>query len=129
MDLRPNERLLTQNTVPVIAWLFSLLSPFKLIRMATNKLYVSNIQVLGKTGLFGTSEFSMSLERIANIKVHQGIFGKIFNYGWIEIIDNSGEGVRWLTAQPTQFRKSVTEAQEISKKEQFQEMAKSMKSA
>lgn len=78
------------------------------------KLNITSKKVYGKIGLLHTRRLDSPLNKINNIGVTQNIFGKIFNYGTIEIktssllyefkyISNPNEFISRLNAQIEQY--------------------------
>lgn len=137
-DLRNNEQLLAEREIPVTFWVgFTvrcasvLLMPAALLdvcRVLTNSFVVTNKRVFGKVGLFGTSEYDIALDKVNSVKSHQGIIGKIFNYGHIEVTDSSSDSYFILCASPTKLKKQIFEIQDKFKEEQIVKMAKAVAS-
>lgn len=63
--------------------------PRDIIKYTTTKLEITNKKIKGKTGLVNTEELDSPLNKINSVKVEQGIFGKLFNYGKIIITTSS----------------------------------------
>ncbi len=70
----------------MIILLFSLVQFLKTyIIYKTVGLTVNNIQIKGKSGLVDIGNINSSLEQIGYIKTHIPLFGRLFNYGSVEI--------------------------------------------
>ena len=138
-DLRKGEQELGHKVIPMTFWIgealrcFTLIGiPFAALRVVsalTNSFVVTNKRVFGKVGLFGTSEYDIGLDRVTSVKSIQGILGKMLNYGYIEVTDQSGDFYRVLCSAPTQLKKQVFEIQDKYKEEQVVNMAKAMKAS
>lgn len=68
--------------------LFTIWKP--LIAMLTTELAVTNKKILGKKGFIKTEEMNSPLNTVQNVKVSNGLWGKIFKYGKIDITTTSG---------------------------------------
>lgn len=56
-----------------------------LVKFATNKLEITTKNIHGRKGLINREELDAPLNKITGIKVEQGFFGQVFNYGTIKI--------------------------------------------
>lgn len=54
------------------------------IRFLTTELALTNKKVIGKVGLIRTHSVASALNKIQNISISSGLFGKIFSYGTIK---------------------------------------------
>lgn len=79
----------------------------------STELAVTNKRVVAKTGLIRRSTIELNLSKIESIQVHQGIFGRIFNYGSL-IVSGAGNPQAPIPsiANPMNFRRLAMEAQE-----------------
>lgn len=109
--------------------LFTIIKP--IIAMLTTELAVTNYKIIGKTGFIKTSEMSSPLTAIQNVSVEQGFWGKVFKYGTIKITTTSGAYKYSYIKNPSEFRTTVLNQIEISKKDEMkrnaQEIANAMK--
>ena len=102
-----------------------------LIKLFTTKLSFSNKKVHGKVGLLHTKELDTPLNKVNNISVSQGIWGKIFNYGTINISSSSGSYSFNYISDPNSFKTALLNQIDIFDedrvKKQAEAMAKAMK--
>ncbi len=70
---------------------------------------VTNLRIIHKTGFIQRKTFEMSLDKVESVDVSQSIFGRIFNYGDVEIF-GVGEGGKVINtiASPLEFRNAIT---------------------
>lgn len=111
-------------------WL--LIPPLALSRMLTTEIGVTDRRVIGKRGLIGRASIEAVLDKVSNIGVDQGIFGRMFGYGTVTVI-TAGERVAFVgIRQPADFRRAVTQQMEayneMKIKQQAEAIAKSLKS-
>lgn len=103
-----------------------------LIRMFTTDLGFTNKKIIGKTGLIKTQSLNSPLNKINDVGVSSGLFGKIFGYGNIVISTSSGRYVFKGVAKPNDFKNAlhaqIDTFDEERIKKQAQEMAAAMKS-
>ena len=79
----------------------------------STELAVTNKRVVAKTGLIKRSTIELNLSKVESIQVHQGLFGRIFNYGSL-VVSGAGNPQAPIPsiADPMNFRRLATEAQE-----------------
>ncbi|MCD8040146.1 MAG: PH domain-containing protein [Clostridia bacterium] len=108
----------------------------RLIRRATTELTLTDSRIIGKGGIIRSFSLDAKLDKIQNISVKSGLFGKIFGYGTI-VISTAGTaegGVKFIgigkaESLKQQIMAQVDIAQEEKTKAQAQEMARAMASA
>lgn len=102
-----------------------------LIKIFTTKLNFSNKAVHGKVGLINTKELDTPLNKVNNISVSQGLFGKIFDYGTINITSSSGMYSFNYISKPNDFKsallRQIDQFDEDRIKKQAETMANAMK--
>lgn len=77
------------------------------IRFLTTELALTNKKVIGKVGLIRTHSVASALNKIQNISISSGLFGKIFSYGTIKIETAGAEPVSFYgIKKPESFKKS-----------------------
>jgi len=90
---------------------FGLLFPVLLIpyvQRATTDLGVTNKRVIAKTGLISRRTVEQRIQKIESIKVSQGIFGRLFDYGTIMIHGTGGATTPIAkVAEPLRFKRAV----------------------
>lgn len=99
-------------TIPLFGLgIFIMLNAF--FTYISTELAVTNKRVVAKTGLIRRNTIELNLSKIESIQVHQGIFGRILNYGSL-VVSGAGNPQAPIPniADPMNFRRLATEAQE-----------------
>lgn len=100
------------------------------IRFLTTELALTNKKVIGKVGLIRTHSVASALNKIQNISISSGLFGKIFSYGTIKIETAGAEPVYFYgIKKPESFKKAVFAQMDIFDQERIREQAVQMASA
>ncbi len=75
---------------------------------------VTNRRVIQVTGVFNKSEIDSSLEKVNDVKMAQSFFGRLFDYGDIEILTASDLGVNLFRriGNPVKFKTAMLNAKE-----------------
>lgn len=83
------------------------------VRYFTTELAITNKRVIAKFGLISRSTIEINLQKIESIQVHQGILGRIFNFGSI-IVSGAGNPQAPVpgVSNPLVFRREFIVAQE-----------------
>lgn len=83
------------------------------IRYFTTELAITNKRVIAKFGLISRSTIEINLQKIESIQVHQGILGRIFNFGSI-VVSGAGNPQAPIPgiSNPLQFRRAFIDTQE-----------------
>jgi len=89
------------------------------IRFKSTELAITNKRVIAKFGFISRSTVEINLPKIESIQVHQGIFGRIFNYGSL-VISGAGSPKAPIPgiAQPLEFRKTFNQILENTQSQQ-----------
>ena len=81
------------------------------MRIYSTELAITNKRVIAKFGFIRRNTVELKLDRIEGLRVNQGIFGRIFNYGSVIV---SGTGVTQTPIpaidRPLDFRRLCLEA-------------------
>ena len=101
------------------AWLLLLIPVFILLAAAvgvkTSELVITDRRVLIKVGFIRRHTFEMFISKIESVAVYQGMMGRIFNYGTVEIRGTGGSAESFSTiADPLQFRDAIQLVQSTS---------------
>lgn len=99
------------------------------IAFFTTKLALTNKKVIGKVGFIKKATLDMPLNRVQGITFAQGLFGKIFNYGTIEISSAADKVTFHYIAKPEAFKKAVLNQMDIFEDEKVQKQATTMAKA
>ena len=78
----------------------------------STELAVTNKRVVAKTGFIKRSTIELNLSKVESIQVHQGLFGRILNYGSL-VVSGAGNPPAPIPniAVPMSSRRLATEAQ------------------
>lgn len=90
----------------VLAWKFFLLR--------TNEFVVTNYRVIQQTGVLTKRSMDSRLDKINNVEHRQTLWGRIFNYGDVEVDTASETGMTRFpkVARPLEFKKAILGAVE-----------------
>lgn len=87
------------------------------VRIYSTELAITNKRVIAKFGFISRNTVELKLDRVEGLRVNQGIFGRIFNYGTVVV---SGTGVTQAPIpaidRPLDFRRLCLEASESASK-------------
>jgi len=83
------------------------------IRYKSTELAVTNKRIVAKFGFIRRSTVEIGVRKIESIQVHQGLLGRMFNFGSI-VMAGSGNPQAPIPgiSQPMEFRKRFLEQQE-----------------
>ncbi len=144
-NLNPKESILKNAELHpiqlVVAWIWGVVGCFllfiptiiaikKTITYLNTELSVTDKRVIGKAGFINSASLDAPLNKIQNVTVSSGLFGKIFNYGDIEV-QTAGDAIAFYGVKDAdKFKKFIMnqiEEYENSKiKAQAQELAAAM---
>lgn len=81
-----------------------------LVMVATTEFAITNKRVLAKTGWLRRSTLELLLSKVESISVHQGILGRLLNFGVVTVTGTGGtkESFTAIT-DPIAFRKKVNQ--------------------
>lgn len=84
------------------------------LRLKTSEFAITNLRIILKVGILSTKTLEILLKKVETISIHQGIWGRIFNFGTVRI-SGTGGGISAFTfiRNPNEFRENVQE--QISK--------------
>lgn len=102
-----------------VAWVLFLIPAGILLAAAvgvkTSELVITDRRVLIKVGFIRRHTFEMFISKIESVAVYQGMMGRIFNYGTVEIRGTGGSAESFATiAAPLQFRDAIQLVQSTS---------------
>lgn len=80
-----------------------------LLSWAKTELVVTNRRIVWRKGLINTDERSIPLNQITDVQVRQGIVGKIFGYGNVQI-ESAGGPLTEIVAENVRGPKRVRDA-------------------
>lgn len=110
----------TVSMVQDIQWVFALVAVlllFSAYRLANKLLYfltsefgITSKRVLGKTGFIKRRSLDIVLVKVEAIRLNQGVLGRLFNFGSIEVTGTGGtEEVLDFIPEPLAFRNTIQE--------------------
>lgn len=87
------------------------------IAVKTSELVITDRRVLIKVGFIQRQTFEMFISKIESVAVGQGMLGRIFNYGTVQIRGTGGSSESFATiADPLQFRDAIQLVQSESER-------------
>jgi len=100
--------------LPLFLLVSALLCTSALVRVLTTEIVLTDRRVASKKGWLSIAVTSTPLDKVNNINVQQGIMGRMFNYGDLEVTTATAEekdnhNITFL-AMPNRFRDEVNEA-------------------
>ena len=105
----------------------------KTVKFTHIELAVTNKRVVGKAGVVNTASLDLPLNKVQSVNVSQGLWGKIFNYGKIEIKSAADSMAFIMVKSPDAFKRrcmaQIEQYEEDRIKQQAAEMAQAMASA
>lgn len=83
------------------------------IRYKTTELAFTNKRVIAKFGFISRKTIELNINKVESIQVHQGVLGRIFNYGTL-IVSGAGNPQAPILgiSDPMAFRRSFMESQD-----------------
>jgi uncharacterized membrane protein YdbT with pleckstrin-like domain len=86
------------------------------IQYKTTELAITNKRVIAKFGFISRRTIEIGINKVETIQVHQGILGRILNYGTL-VISGAGNPQAPIPgiSEPMEFRKAFVQAQEAPK--------------
>ena len=87
------------------------------IRYKTTELAITNKRVIAKFGFISRTTIEINIQKIESIQVHQGILGRIFNFGSL-VVSGAGNPQAPIPgiSNPLNFRRVFMETQDIGTK-------------
>ena len=87
------------------------------LAVKTSELVITDRRVLIKVGFIRRQTFEMFISKIESVAVTQGMLGRFFNYGTVEIRGTGGSSESFATiAAPLQFRDAIQLVQSQSER-------------
>jgi membrane protein YdbS with pleckstrin-like domain len=87
------------------------------LTVKTSELVITDRRVLIKVGFIRRQTFEMFISRIESVAVSQGMMGRFFNYGTVEIRGTGGSAESFATiVAPLQFRDAIQLVQSQSER-------------
>ena len=88
-----------------------------ILRWINHKYVITNHRIIQIFGVLSKNVTDSSLEKVNDVKMQQSLWGRIFNYGDIEILTASEFGINRFTriSRPIAFKTAMLNAKEASK--------------
>ena len=103
------------------------------VRFKNIELAITTKRIIGKIGVANTKALDAPLNKIQNVSVAQPFFGKIFNYGTIQINTAAGEyqfgAIKNADAFKRMIMSQIDQFEEDRLKQQADQMAQAMAGA
>ena len=103
------------------------------VRFKNIELAITNKRLVGKVGVANTQALDAPLNKIQNVSVSQGLWGKIFNFGTIRIDTAAGKfefgAIKNADAFKGMIMAQIDQYEEDRVKQQATEMANAMSAA
>ena len=111
---------LPQADYPWLPWLYLLIIlPFAslfwdVLKFTNHAFVITNRRIIQIDGVINKNVTDSSLEKVNDVKMKQSFFGRIFDFGDIEIMTASELGINKFTtiAKPIQFKTAMLDAKE-----------------
>lgn len=101
------------------------------VRFCSTELVITNKRIVGKIGVFNTKTLDAPLNKIQSASTSNGFWGKIFNYGKVQIRTAAGsyefDGIKNIEKFKTMVMNQIDVYEEDRIKEQAMQMAAAMK--
>src|SRR4030095_5259678 len=99
---------------------------YKIIERQFNIWVVTNLRVVDENGILIHSSIESPLDKINNVSYSQGIFGRLFGYGNVEVQTAAGHGATIYrnVEDPQMLKDTITTMQEDYKKSSSREQTK-----
>lgn len=116
--------IMTPLFIIALVWLI-----IRFISYSSTDLILTNKRVFGKTGLISTTQMQSPLNMINSVSFNNGIIGKLFGYGTVQIVTASTlYKFRYITDGQTLYS-DIFNQLERTKKETLQEQAEAIAKA
>ncbi len=132
-ELHPLELIMAWVWGVLLCWLLfipTIRAISTTIRHLNTELAVTDKRVIGKAGFINSASLDLPLNKVQNVKVSSGLWGKLFNYGTIEIEAGGGSlsfcGIKNADGFKKFLMNQIDEYENMKIKAQAQEMAAAM---
>lgn len=96
------------------------------LKITHTELAPSSKKLIGKIGIINTKSMDSPLNKINNVSVDQGLFGKIFGYSKITVSTSSGNYVFDYILSGDAFKNTVMEQIDVYENERLRNQAEQM---
>lgn len=104
---------------------------YKIIERNNNLWAVTNLRIIDEDGVFSVNSKESPLDKINNVTYNQSLWGRIFNYGNVQIQTAAeiGATTYYMVEKPKKLKDTITTMQEEYKRSQILFQAKEYASA
>lgn len=104
---------------------------YKIIQRNNNLWAVTNLRIIDEDGVFSVNSKESPLDKINNVTYNQSLWGRIFDYGNVQIQTAAeiGATTYYMVEKPKKLKDTITTMQEEYKKSQILSQAKEFASA
>jgi len=104
---------------------------YKIIQRKNNLWAVTNLRIIDEDGVFSINSKESPLDKINNVTYNQSLWGRIFDYGNIQIQTAAeiGSTTYYMVEKPKKLKDMITTMQEEYKRSQILSQAKEYASA
>ena len=104
---------------------------YKIIQRNNNLWAVTNLRIIDEDGVFSINSKESPLDKINNVTYNQSLWGRIFNYGNVQIQTAAeiGATTYYMVEKPKKLKDTITTMQEEYKRSQILFQAKEYASA
>ena len=104
---------------------------YKIIQRNNNLWAVTNLRIIDEDGVFSVNSKESPLDKINNVTYNQSLWGRIFNYGNVQIQTAAeiGATTYYMVEKPKKLKDTITTMQEEYKRSQILSQAKEFASA
>ncbi|HEY0606803.1 MAG TPA: PH domain-containing protein [Herpetosiphonaceae bacterium] len=99
--------------VTAVAGVIVVLSAFgDIMRWRNEQFVITDRRVLQLQGVLSKNVLDSSLEKITDVQLEQSLFGRMFNFGNVDILTASDEGVNRMQAirRPIEFKRAMMDS-------------------
>ncbi|HET7034583.1 MAG TPA: PH domain-containing protein [Thermomicrobiaceae bacterium] len=102
----------------ILAWVIALfpltIGLVRFLKWRSERFLVTTRRVMQISGVLGRRVFDSSLNQVNDILLTQSLFGRMLDFGNLEIITGNDAGLNRLTgiARPVEFKRTVVEARD-----------------
>ena len=102
----------------ILAWVVALIpltiGLVRFLKWRSERFLVTSRRVMQISGILGRRVFDSSLNQVNDILLTQSLFGRMLDYGDLEVITGNDAGLNRLTgiARPVDFKRSIGEARD-----------------
>jgi uncharacterized membrane protein YdbT with pleckstrin-like domain len=104
---------------------------YKIVQRNNNLWAVTNLRIIDEDGVFSINSKESPLDKINNVTYNQSLWGRIFDYGNVQIQTAAEVGATtyYMVEKPKKLKDTITTMQEEYKKSQILSQAKEFASA